>query len=528
MEFSPSVREYFRSKTLFITGATGYVGRFLIYKILKDLDVERIYITLRPKRGKSVAEREVEFRNLELFQFLPSCDSVNKIFALQGDILQPNLGISEEFISKLNQEVDIVFHSAASIKFNEALKVSSRIHVSGTNNVIELASNFSKLQVFVHVSSLGAWVNQNTLVESIPESPYEPLEFDQAFSKLTDEQAKKIEPNYIGKYPKFMNSYTLTKSLAEVLVERNKHRLGKVAIVRPPFLMSSSCEPKVGWFDEPQAGVGLACLYSLGLLRASHLNIYGPINVIPIDLCSNALIGVTWYVGTQHKDPSESKVFNLPLQNTISTNAADIAPFAHKFGYMFPSTKQIRPPKEPQFYIMSKKYTRVKSFFTHTLFSLMIDFILIISGRKPILYSLTRKKIAMVQQIFGVMTEYRKSWTGESKNIHLIFGPRGIMSQRDQEVFFYDLKKVDWYAVGEQSLLRFRRRVLKEPDETIPYARRRLRLLSIGYDIFKLFVLFFSTFVAYQIHLFLYYQSTGLWTIYIAALGYVLTILAIG
>lgn len=55
------------------------------------------------------------------------------------------------------------------------------------------------------------------------------------------------------------------------------------------------------------------------------------------------------------------------------------------------------------------------------------------------------------------------------------------MTQKDQEVFFYDLKKVDWYSVGEQSHLRFRREVLKEPDETIPYARKRLRYLSIGY-----------------------------------------------
>ena len=523
-----SVRKYFRGKTLFITGATGYVGRFLIYKILKDLDVARIYITLRPKRSKSIAEREAEFKDLELFQFLPTHDSVNKIFAIPGDINAPNLGISDDFQSKLKQEVDIVIHSAASIRFNEPLKSSSRIHIDGTNNLIELASEFKKLQVFIHISSIGAWINREVLEESIPESPYDPLEFADVFSKLTDEEAGRMEPNYIGKRPKFMNSYTLTKSLAEVVVEQNKHRLGKVAVIRLPFLMATSCEPKVGWFDEPQAGVGLSCLYSLGLLRVTDLHIHSPFNVIPIDLCSNALIGITWYMGTQYKDPYKVKVFNMPLENTISTDGFDLMPFAHKFGYMYPSTKQIRPPSNPFVFKNSKKYSQIKSFVTHTLFSLMIDFLLILIGRKPILYQLTSKKVSMVQKIFGIMSDYRKCLTIDSKNIHLVFGPLGTMAQKDQEVFFYDLKKVDWYSVGEQSHLRFRREVLKEPDETIPYARKRIRYLSIGYGIFKFVMLFLATFVAYQIHILLYHQSTGLWTIYAATLGYILTIVAIG
>ena len=54
----PSVAEFYRHKDIFITGATGFVGKCLLEKLLRSVpDAGKIMILMRPKKGKSVKER---------------------------------------------------------------------------------------------------------------------------------------------------------------------------------------------------------------------------------------------------------------------------------------------------------------------------------------------------------------------------------------------------------------------------------------------------------------------------------------
>jgi FlaA1/EpsC-like NDP-sugar epimerase len=54
-DFSP-VKEFFRNKTVFITGGFGFVGKLLIEKFLR-CDVKKVFVMARPKKGKNIAER---------------------------------------------------------------------------------------------------------------------------------------------------------------------------------------------------------------------------------------------------------------------------------------------------------------------------------------------------------------------------------------------------------------------------------------------------------------------------------------
>ena len=60
----------------------------------------------------------------QLFQRLQDSqpDFREKIVPIKADLLQPRLGLSTEDILRLQAEVSIVFHVAATIKFNEVLK----------------------------------------------------------------------------------------------------------------------------------------------------------------------------------------------------------------------------------------------------------------------------------------------------------------------------------------------------------------------------------------------------------------------
>jgi fatty acyl-CoA reductase len=51
-------QEFFKDKTIFITGTTGFVGKVVLEKILRSCpDFKRIYIMVRPKKGQSNESR---------------------------------------------------------------------------------------------------------------------------------------------------------------------------------------------------------------------------------------------------------------------------------------------------------------------------------------------------------------------------------------------------------------------------------------------------------------------------------------
>jgi len=61
---------------------------------------------------------------LQLFDSLRSQNShfQSKVVPVTGDILEPGLGLCHSDIERLSSEVSIVFHSAATVKFDEPLK----------------------------------------------------------------------------------------------------------------------------------------------------------------------------------------------------------------------------------------------------------------------------------------------------------------------------------------------------------------------------------------------------------------------
>jgi FlaA1/EpsC-like NDP-sugar epimerase len=55
---SSPVRDFFRGKNIFITGATGFLGMALIEKLLRVCpEVATVYVLVRPKKGKEVSTR---------------------------------------------------------------------------------------------------------------------------------------------------------------------------------------------------------------------------------------------------------------------------------------------------------------------------------------------------------------------------------------------------------------------------------------------------------------------------------------
>ena len=242
----------------------------------------------------------------------------------------------------------------------------------------------------------------------------------------------------------------------------------------------------------------------------ANLRLDYPIELVPVDLCVNAILGTAWYM-CNRPQAENLKVFNMPSSRDAPWTGREMFGYGIACGYQYPSVKQIRPPVEQYHFIPSRPYVAIKAFFTHTLFSLMIDFLLILTGQKPLLYKLTTRLVNAVRQIFETMNDYKEELKYEVGNIDLIFASDGALPFKEREVFGYDLKSVEWIKLGVANHLRFRRHILNEPDSTLDYARKRMKVIDVGYRIFKFAFLLMLVLAVYQIHLLLTVHSPLLW-----------------
>ncbi len=72
---------------------------------------------IRSKNEESIEERIKKFKSQQLFEFLPDNKLLTKIKAIEGDIGLENLGINEDDLQDIINNVSIIYHSAATIRF---------------------------------------------------------------------------------------------------------------------------------------------------------------------------------------------------------------------------------------------------------------------------------------------------------------------------------------------------------------------------------------------------------------------------
>lgn len=106
------ITNFYKDKTIFITGTTGFVGKVVLEKVMRSLpDFKRIYIMVRPKKGMSNQQRIQEIFKYELFepyfQANPEMRQnwTHRIFPIPGDLTLSGLGLSVEHKEIVMNEV---------------------------------------------------------------------------------------------------------------------------------------------------------------------------------------------------------------------------------------------------------------------------------------------------------------------------------------------------------------------------------------------------------------------------------------
>lgn len=76
---------------------------------------------------------------------------LKKTRIIAGDAKQPNLGISPADRQLIIENVSIMYHCAASIRFDEPLKDAVLLNTRGTKYMLDLAKECKKLDVSIEI-----------------------------------------------------------------------------------------------------------------------------------------------------------------------------------------------------------------------------------------------------------------------------------------------------------------------------------------------------------------------------------------
>ncbi|KAL1349963.1 hypothetical protein AAHE18_07G192600 [Arachis hypogaea] len=324
-----SIIEFLEGKTIFVTGATGFLAKIFVEKILRvQPNVKKLYLLVRAEDIESATQRmHDEIIGKDLFRLLkknlgPKFNSFlsEKLAAIPGDISQENLNL-KNFISKeeIYNQLDVIINVAGATKFDERYDVALGTNTLGVKHILDFAKRCIKLKVLVHLSTARHIMSQIYLCGErgglIVENPHnlgvslngvlgldidmERKVIEDSLNQLQEKEATKEEIKVAmkdlgikraNKYG-WPNTYVFTKAMGEMLLWHMKGDM-PLSIIRPTMITSTYKEPFPGWIEGARTIDGITVAYGKGKLRFFLASPEGVIDMIPADLVVNAMIVV--------------------------------------------------------------------------------------------------------------------------------------------------------------------------------------------------------------------------------------------
>jgi thioester reductase-like protein len=138
--------------SILLTGATGFLGAFLLYEILKNTSA-KVYCLARAFDQQGAKQRIQ--KNLEFFSLWK--DHFNeRITPVNGDLSKPLFGLPFQEFESLTQKIDIIYHIGAIVNFIYSYRDLKASNVEGTHEIIHLAVK-NKLKPVHHISTISVF-----------------------------------------------------------------------------------------------------------------------------------------------------------------------------------------------------------------------------------------------------------------------------------------------------------------------------------------------------------------------------------
>lgn len=223
------------------------MGKVLIEKLLRSCpDLNRIFVLIRSKKNKTPEERLEELGKIPVFDRLHHeyPNHFSKLCAIDGDCTLKGLGISDEDVKRM-ENVSVIFHSAACVRFDDSLKNAILMNTRGTVEVMRLGEKLKGIRVILHVSTTYCNPDKKIVEEMIYPPNGDWRSAIKIAEKFDEETLNAFTQKFTNAEP---NTYTFTKGLAEQAVKDYSDHL-PVVIYRPSIVVSSLDEPMPGWID---------------------------------------------------------------------------------------------------------------------------------------------------------------------------------------------------------------------------------------------------------------------------------------
>ncbi len=255
-----------KKKTIFLTGATGLVGSYLLKLLLQH--GHKVYCLARNKDNKSAKHRVVDILNFwDKKVYRKYCRNLE---ALEGDIVEKHLGLSKKNRDLLINTVGEIFHCAAATEFNLSLNKIRKINVDGTKNVLDFALECLKLKKANHIST--------------------------AF--VCGTYAGIFKETDLDKGQKFNTTYERSKFEAEKIVEKYRKKGLWIDIFRPALVLGESKTGKTPVFQGFYQTLLLWKHEIFDIFPGKDVNIYD----VPVDMLCKSILKIDAVSGTLNKN----------------------------------------------------------------------------------------------------------------------------------------------------------------------------------------------------------------------------------
>ena len=278
---------------IFLTGATGFVGAFLLAELLQKTPAN-IYCLVRSKNIDLGAKKLQD--NLKKYLIWQESFK-DRIVPIIGDLSQPLFGLSNAEFQELANTLDIIYHNAAVTNLVYPYSMLETSNVGGTQEVLRLASNI-KLKPVHYISTL-------SVLTSIEHSQITKI------SDLNDFKYLQVPSG----------GYHQTKWVSEKLISQAHARGIPVAIYRLGRVSGDS-----------KHGVGNINDRMIRMIRGLIQLEFAPdvnsiVDMTPVDYIARAIV----YLSQQEKSKLFNQIFHL--RNPQPINFAQLFDWIRSFGY---------------------------------------------------------------------------------------------------------------------------------------------------------------------------------------------------
>lgn len=476
------VVEFYHGSSIFITGGTGFIGQLLIEKLLRTCGgIDKIYLLIREKRGKTAEERLDKICANQIFDQLRKVRPKfkTKLVPLIGDVSMPCIGLSEEDIELIKKKVNIIFHAAATVNFDEKLSDAIKINVEGTRSVLKIAYECKNLRSLVYIGTAFSHCPRSDIDEKFYELPKNALEVLDSYQKgqVCNEQTKEI----LGIWP---NTYTYTKAIAEYVVQNESKGL-PICIMRPAIVVSTFREPLKGWTNNLYGPMGAIVGIGVGVIRTFMADCNKICDLVPADYVTNATICSAYYSSLTSTD--DIKIYNYVSSTENPLNWGDFHDLVRHYGLQVPTVKAV-------WHISAKLHYNYymhlfMTILVHLLPGMIVDAALMLTGRKPKMTSIYLK----IQKLNNVLLFFSGAqWNFKNDNLKKMWND---MSDTDKKLFSFsmDPSNFSWNEEIHNMCLGIRKFLVKDDFSTLPEGIKRAKRLYYV-DLFVKVIFFFLLF----------------------------------